>query len=120
MPVCEWSASGRYCSCPARRVSVNHGSPPNCWNGSTEPHTRLRYLCSPQHTDSALYPVIGQMERAAGTTRAQAKLDKLDALLAQTSTSTQDAHLLAEMLSLPNNGRYAAFYLDWHSAGRER
>ena len=31
-----------------------------------EPHMRLRYFCSPQHTDSALYPVIGQMERAAG------------------------------------------------------
>ena len=23
-----------------------------------EPHTRLRYFCSPQHTDSALYPVL--------------------------------------------------------------
>jgi hypothetical protein len=23
---------------------------------ATEPHTRLRYFCSPQHTDSALYP----------------------------------------------------------------
>ena len=33
-----------------------------------EPHTRLRFFCSPQHTDSALYPVIGQMERAAGLT----------------------------------------------------
>jgi len=46
-----------------------------------EPHTRLRYYCSPQHTDSALYPVIGQMERAAGLAhddRPQAKLDKLD------------------------------------------
>ena len=31
---------------------------------AAEPHTRLRYFCSPQHTDSALYPVIGQMERA--------------------------------------------------------
>ena len=31
-----------------------------------EPHTRLRYFCSPQHTDSALYPIISQMERAAG------------------------------------------------------
>ena len=30
-----------------------------------EPHTRLRYFCSPQHTDSALFPIIGQMERAA-------------------------------------------------------
>jgi predicted ATPase len=31
-----------------------------------ELHTRLRYFCSPQHTNSALYPIIGQMERAAG------------------------------------------------------
>ena len=31
-----------------------------------EPHTRLRNFCSPQHTDSALYPIIGQIERAAG------------------------------------------------------
>jgi predicted ATPase len=29
-----------------------------------EPHTRLRYFCSPQHTVSALYPIIGQIERA--------------------------------------------------------
>ena len=76
---------------------------------ATEPHTRLRYFCSPQHTDSAFYPIIGQMERAAGLQRddtSQAKLDKLDALLAQTSTSKEDAALLAEMLSLPNDGRY--------------
>ena len=80
-----------------------------------EPHTRLRYFCSPQHTDSALYPVIGQMERAAGLAHgdtAQVKLDKLDALLAQTSTSKQDAALFAEMLSLPNDGRYPALDLE--------
>jgi class 3 adenylate cyclase/predicted ATPase len=76
-----------------------------------EPHTRLRYFCSPQHTDSALYPFIGQMERAAGLTHddaPEARLDKLDALLAQTSTPIQDAALLAEMLSLANDGRYPA------------
>jgi class 3 adenylate cyclase len=28
-----------------------------------ETHTRLRYYCSPQHTHSAFYPTIGQMER---------------------------------------------------------
>ena len=33
---------------------------------AAEPHTRLRYFCSPHHQDSALYPVIAQMERAAG------------------------------------------------------
>jgi class 3 adenylate cyclase/tetratricopeptide (TPR) repeat protein len=79
-----------------------------------EPHTRLRYFCSPQHTDSAFYPIIGQMERAAGLLHddtPQQKLDKLDALLAQTSTSIQDAALIAEMLSLPNDGRYPALEL---------
>ena len=78
---------------------------------ATEAHTRLRYFCTPQHTDSALYPVIAQMERAAGLAHgdtAQSKLDKLDALLAQTSTSAQDVSLFADMLSLPNDGRYPA------------
>ena len=79
-----------------------------------EPHTRLRYFCSPQHTDSALYPIIGQVERAAGLRhddKPQAKLDKLDAMLARTSTSVEDAALFAEMLSLPNDGRYPALEL---------
>jgi class 3 adenylate cyclase/predicted ATPase len=74
-----------------------------------EPHMRLGYFCSPQHTDSALYPIIGQMMRAAGFAHddsPQAKTDKLDALLAQSSTPPQDAALFAEMLSLPNDGRY--------------
>jgi tetratricopeptide (TPR) repeat protein len=81
---------------------------------SGEPHTRLRYFCSPQHTDSAFYPIIGQMERAAGLLHddaPQKKLDKLDALLAKTSTSIQDATLIAEMLSLPNDGRYSGLEL---------
>ena len=80
----------------------------------TEPHTRLRDFCSPQHTDSAFYPIIGQMERAAGLAHddtLQTQLDKLDALLAQTSTSKQDAALFANMLSLPNDGRYPAIEL---------
>ena len=74
---------------------------------ASEPHTRLRYFCSPQHIDSAFYPIISQMERAAGLAHddtAQAKLDKLDAVLAQTSTSPEDVALFAEMLSLPNDG----------------
>jgi hypothetical protein len=79
-----------------------------------EPHTRLRYFCSSQHTDSALYPIISQMERAAGFAHDdghQAKLDKLDALLAQSFTSPQDAALLAETLSLTNDGRYPTLEL---------
>ena len=75
-----------------------------------EPYTRLRYFCSPQHTDSALYPmIVGQLEHAAGFTyddTSLAKLDKLDALLAQFSTPREEVALFAEMLSLPNDGRY--------------
>src|SRR3954469_19162728 len=74
-----------------------------------EPHIRLRCFCSPQHTDSMLYPVIGEMLRAARFAHhdsQQVKMDKLDALLAQSSTPPQDAALFAEMLSLPNDGRY--------------
>jgi class 3 adenylate cyclase/predicted ATPase len=79
-----------------------------------EPHTRLRYFCSPQHTDSALHPVIGQMERAAQLAHddtAQGRLEKLDALLAQTSTSREDAALFADLLSLSNDGRYPTLAL---------
>ena len=82
---------------------------------TSEALTRLRYFCSPQHADSAFYPIIRQMERAAGITHDDAlptKLDKLDAMLAQSSTSTHDAALFAEMLSLPNDGRYPPLDLD--------
>jgi len=75
----------------------------------TEPHTRLRYFCSPQHTNSALHPFIGQIERAAGFSyddKLREKLNKLDRVLAQTATSAEDGALIAEMLSLPNDGRY--------------
>jgi len=61
------------------------------------------------------------MTRAAGLTHddtAKAKLDKLDALLAQTSTSIEHAPLLADMLSLPNDGRYPS--LDGLTAEQRR
>jgi class 3 adenylate cyclase len=64
---------------------------------ASEPHTRLRDFCSPQHTDSAFYPIISQFERAAGFTHddtPQAKLDKLDALLARSATSNKMPDLL--------------------------
>jgi class 3 adenylate cyclase/predicted ATPase len=79
-----------------------------------EPHMRLRYFCSPQHTNSPLHPIIGQMERAAGLAHddtLQARLDKLDVLLRRSSTPSQDAALIAEMLSLPNGGRYPVLEL---------
>ena len=68
-----------------------------------EPHKRLRYFCSPHHSDSAFYPIIGQLERAAGFTRdddAGAKRRKLAALLADGDVG-DELMLLADLVSLP-------------------
>jgi predicted ATPase/DNA-binding winged helix-turn-helix (wHTH) protein len=81
---------------------------------ANEAHTRIRSFCSPQHTDSAFYPIIGQMERSAKLAHNDtptAKLDKLDAMLAQSSTSAQDKALFSDLLSLPDDGRYPALEL---------
>jgi hypothetical protein len=69
-----------------------------------EPHIRLRWFCSPHHQDSALHPIIVQMERAAGISRDDtpaAKLDKLRQVL--DVDSGPDFELAAELLSLPND-----------------
>src|SRR5215469_11695239 len=71
-----------------------------------EPHTRLRYFCSPHHQDSALYPFIAQLERAAGFARddkVDAKLGKLRALLGPGTGDDDDIMLLTELLSLPSS-----------------
>jgi len=71
-----------------------------------EPHTRLRYQCSPYHNNSALYPVIEQLIRAAGfrpeddTTR---KLEKLESLV---GTQGNRPALFAALLGLDAGGRY--------------
>ena len=75
-----------------------------------EPHTRLRYFCSPHHQDSALYPSITQLERAAGFRREDTpgqRLDKLEAVLAQGTNDLSSAvPLLADLLSIPTGDRY--------------
>jgi class 3 adenylate cyclase len=74
-----------------------------------EPHIRLRYFCSPYYQDSALFPFIDQLGRAAGFVRDDppaAKLEKLDALLARAAPSDEDAAFLADLLSLPASDRH--------------
>jgi class 3 adenylate cyclase/predicted ATPase len=77
---------------------------------SAEPHTRLRYFCSPHHQDSALYPSIAQLERAAGFRRedtAEQRLAKLEAVLALGTNDLSEAvPLLADLLSIPSGDRY--------------
>src|SRR6202011_4686279 len=74
-----------------------------------EPHLRLRYFCSPYRQDSALFPFIEQLGRAAGFARDDTpatKLDKLEALLARTAPPDEDVALLADLLSLPASARH--------------
>ena len=69
----------------------------------TDPYTRLRYFCSPHHQDSALFPFIAQLERAAGFEHEDmpsTRLGKLEALIGENAPIEDDVALLAEMLSL--------------------
>ena len=87
---------------------------------ASEPHTRLRYQCSPYYSNTAFYPVIDQLERVAGFGRddsPECRLDKLEALLAQgTENVAEAAPLFASLLSLPV-ARYPPLNL---SAQRQR
>jgi tetratricopeptide (TPR) repeat protein len=74
-----------------------------------EPYTRLRYQCSPYHTNSALRPFIAQLERAAGfkaDDTSEQRLDKLEALLSMSAPGGQTAPLVAALLSIPFGERY--------------
>jgi len=74
-----------------------------------EPHLRQRHFCSPYRQDSALYPFIDQIIRAAGFAPADipvTKLGKLEALLARSSLPGEDVPFLADLLSLPTSERH--------------
>src|SRR5262249_23501400 len=75
-----------------------------------EPHTRLRYQCSPYHSNSALRPFIAQLERASGVKAddtSEQRVDKLEALLAISAPGGQTATpLFAALPSIPLGERY--------------
>ncbi|MEE8247047.1 MAG: adenylate/guanylate cyclase domain-containing protein, partial [Alphaproteobacteria bacterium] len=74
-----------------------------------EQFIRLRYQCSPLHTNSAFYPFVQQLSRAGGLapgdTPAQG-LGKLEALFAKTAGDAAEvAATMATMMSIPlDNG----------------
>ena len=86
-----------------------------------EPHTRLRYQCSPYDANSALRPFIVQLERAAGFApddTSEQRLDKLEAVLALGASRVEAAApLLAALLSIPLGERYPPLAL---SPGQHR
>jgi class 3 adenylate cyclase/predicted ATPase len=80
-----------------------------------EPHVAVSHFCSPYHTNSALYPIIAQLERAAGFTpddAPEAKLAKLGVLLGQATDRLDEAlPLLAALLGIPSDGHFPALNL---------
>jgi class 3 adenylate cyclase/predicted ATPase len=78
-------------------------------------YTRLSYSCSPHHQTSALYPVIAELQRAAGITHDDTSVDKLDKLEAWLGTadalSCEMITLMAALLSIPTGERYPALAL---------
>ena len=80
-----------------------------------EPHIPLSHFCSPYHTNSALYPVIAQLGRAAGFAsddEAGDRLVKLEALLGQGSSQLVEVvPLIGALLNIPTEERYQALNL---------
>ena len=71
-------------------------------------HATLHYFCSPHHTNSALFPFISQLERAAGFERSDSpaqKLSKLNALVSQSTPDGERLAALASLFSFPANGQ---------------
>ena len=81
----------------------------------TQPHGELFYQCSPFHADSALYPFIRELERAANFRHGddpEQKLDKLAALVAAYAPAAPDiTPLIAQLMSIPAQQRYAPLTL---------
>ena len=82
---------------------------------ANEPHVALSYFCSPYHTNSALYPIITRLERAAAFARddaPEAKLAKLEVLLGWATNQLDEAvSLIAALLGVPSGERYPALNL---------
>jgi DNA-binding winged helix-turn-helix (wHTH) protein/tetratricopeptide (TPR) repeat protein len=75
---------------------------------ASDRYARFHYSCSPRHTESALHPVIVQLEQSAGFDRKnspQERFAKLSAMLDRTATTTEDLALACDLLSLPISDR---------------
>jgi class 3 adenylate cyclase len=80
-----------------------------------EPHIPLSHFCSPYHTNSALYPVVAQLGRAAGFAfddEAGDRLVKLEGLLGQGASQLDEVvPLIGALLNIPTEERYPALNL---------
>ncbi len=83
---------------------------------ASELHNRVLCYGSPYHQNSALYPIIDQIERGLRFAKEDSvtkRLDKLEAVLCDLDLSVHDfAPLLASLLSLESGGRYSPLALE--------
>ncbi|WP_024515484.1 adenylate/guanylate cyclase domain-containing protein [Bradyrhizobium sp. Tv2a-2] len=81
-----------------------------CESPALGAHRRVRYQCSPYHTNSSLHPFIAQLEHAAGIRpqdTSDQKLDKLEAMLALgTQRVAKATPIIAALLSVATSERY--------------
>jgi class 3 adenylate cyclase len=75
-----------------------------------ERHISVRYQCSPHHLNDAFYPIVAQIRRAAGLAgvpTTDARLDRIEAMVARSSLNVKEvAPLVASLCSVPFEGRY--------------
>ena len=80
-----------------------------------EPHIAISHLCSAYHTNSALHPIVAQLERAADFASHDEPADrlaKLEALLAQGAEQLDVATpLFGALLGVPTDERYRSLNL---------
>ncbi|MGH6919557.1 MAG: AAA family ATPase, partial [Geminicoccaceae bacterium] len=86
-----------------------------CQQAGDEPHARLRYQCSPYHSHSALYPIVRQLEDAAGFRREDDTGSRFAKLVAMLEEEVDDvsavAPLLAALLAIPAGEHYSPLNL---------
>jgi class 3 adenylate cyclase/predicted ATPase len=75
-----------------------------------EPHILLHHQCSPYHSQSAFFPVIEQIEKAAQLTAREADADKIAKLKAYlprlTNNSVEPVLLIANLLSVSTENHH--------------
>jgi class 3 adenylate cyclase/predicted ATPase len=71
-------------------------------------HFTLRYFCSAHHKNSALFPIINHLERAAGFERKDSpaeKRSKLETLISESTANSDHVASLSHLLDLPDASR---------------
>ncbi|MFT5112003.1 MAG: class 3 adenylate cyclase [Parasphingorhabdus sp.] len=78
---------------------------------SQDKHIRMTYQCSPYHTDSAFYPVIQQLNYAAGIQANDSYKDRLEKLERVAGINVANSALIATLLGIDFGERYPALNL---------